>query len=91
MIHLRSARRLTAVSLAVAAASLGGATGAAAQEPDHHQEYTCTPGILGTGLLCSSAPVGEEPAPDLWQGGPLGSDSATAEALRNVLGGGLLG
>lgn len=89
-----SIRRTAVVLTAFAAIGLAGAGAANAQEPtpdDNLQEYQCSPGVLGTGLLCNSAPApGPAPEDDPFQGGPLGSDSDLANAVRGVLGGGLL-
>lgn len=85
-------RRAAVVLAAFSAIGLAGAGAANAQEPgDNFQEYQCSPGLLGTGLLCNSAPApGPAPEDDVFQGGPLGADSALADTLRGVLGGGLL-
>lgn len=72
-----------AMLLAVAAPALAAEPG-----PDW-QEYQCSPGILGTGIGCSQSPApGPAPEDDIFQGGPLGGDSAAANVLRTVLGGG---
>lgn len=80
-------KRTLTVLAAAAALSLAAAAPAFADEPEW-QEYQCSPGLLGTGLLCNSAPApGPAPEDDIFQGGPLGGDSDLANALRGLLGG----
>lgn len=85
-------RKFLMVGLTTGAMMLAVAAPALAAEPGQDwQEYQCSPGILGTGIACNSAPApGPAPEDDVFQGGPLGADSAAAEALRSVLGGELL-
>jgi hypothetical protein len=84
---MRIKKMLLVVGAAVATTVV--AAPALADEPiDDHQEYQCSPGLLGTGLLCNSAPApGPAPEDDLFQGGPLGADSELANVLRGLFGG----
>lgn len=80
-------RKILTVGAAATAIMLGAAAPAVAAEAGDWQEYQCSPGILGTGLLCNSAPLpGPPPEDDVFQGGPLGADSALANAVRGLLG-----
>lgn len=83
-------RKIITVGAVAVAVMLGGAAPALAAEGGEFQEYQCSPGILGTGLLCNSAPApGPAPEDDPFQGGPLGADSALATFLGSL--GGLRG
>lgn len=80
-------KRMAGVLAVAAGLMLAGAGVAAAAEPGEHQEYQCSPGLLGTGLLCNSAPQpGPPPEDDIFQGGPLGADSPLAQAVGGLLG-----
>lgn len=75
-------------ALGVATAITLAGTPALADEAAHpDQEYQCSPGILGTGVLCNAAPApGPAPEDDIFQGGPLGADSPLVTVLGGLLG-----